>query len=478
MRRLTALVVLLLVSIPAAPAEANPYPVTTAADSGSGSLRAAIAAADADATPDTIPIQVTGRIELATALPPILHDVAISGPGADELTVERKVGGAAFRIFTFAATADGSLSGIAVRGGQAPAGAGILAEGDLTLSGVLVADNEARADGGGQTVARGGGVAGLGSLLITDSTIAGNAAFAAGGAAGTMASGGGIAAAEATIERSTISGNAAATPTGEAQSSSAGGGIDGDEVEITGSTIAANSVSAGGTATGSNLAGPDFTVRNTLVSDPRGEGSSCFGTLDSAGFNLDEDGSCDFDEGSDLNGVAAGLDPVLRGNGGPTPTHALLAGSIAIDRGNSFGSSTDQRGLPRPSDFPAISNREGGDGSDIGAFELQAPPGESPPPPAILVGTEPGDRTAPRTRIVSGPARVGFERLARFRFASSEAQSTFRCKLDGKRWKRCRSPYKLWATPGKHLLQVRAIDRFGNADPTPARFGWRVKPLS
>ncbi|HWJ43146.1 MAG TPA: choice-of-anchor Q domain-containing protein, partial [Solirubrobacterales bacterium] len=194
--------------------------------------------------------------------------------------------------------------------------------------------------------------------------------------------------------------------------------------------------------------------------------------------NLDDGGSCEFEAGSDLNGVAAGLDPVLKDNGGPTPTHALLPGSIALDRGNSFGETTDQRGLPRPGDFPAISNKEGGDGSDIGAFELQVPPGGGAQPAAILVDAEPGDTTPPRTRLLSGPARVGYERLATFRFASSEGQSSFRCKLDRKRWKKCRSPYRLSVRPGRHLFKVRAIDRFGNADPTPARFGWRVKPLS
>lgn len=479
MRRPTAFLVLLLLAIPAGTAEAGSYPVTTAADSGAGSLRTAIAAANGDAIADTIPIQTTGTIELATPLPEILHDVAIDGPGAAELAVERKSGAAAFRIFTFASTADGSLSGIAVRNGHDPLGAGILAEGDLTLTRVVLAGNEAGAEGGSQAVARGGGVASLGTLLVSDSTITDNVAFAAGGAAESTADGGGIAAADATIERSTISGNTAATPKSEAQSSGVGGGIEaGGEVEITGSTIVGNSVSAGLTAVGSNLAGPGFTVRNTIVANPLGEGSSCFGIVASGGFNLDEDGSCHLDGGSDLNGAPAGLDPVLRDNGGPTPTHALLSGSRAIDRGNSFGSTTDQRGLPRPSDFPSISNREGGDGSDIGAFELQAPPIDLPAPsPPILVSAEPGDRTPPRTRIVSGPARVGFERKATFRFSASEGQSSFQCRLDRKRWQRCHSPRTVRVRPGKHLFRVRAIDRFGNADPTPARFGWRVKPV-
>jgi len=43
----------------------------------------------------------------------------------------------------------------------------------------------------------------------------------------------------------------------------------------------------------------------------------------------------------------------------------LLEGSPAIDQGNSFGESTDQRGLPRPSDFVGIPNASSGDGSDL-----------------------------------------------------------------------------------------------------------------
>jgi hypothetical protein len=51
-----------------------------------------------------------------------------------------------------------------------------------------------------------------------------------------------------------------------------------------------------------------------------------------------------------------------------------LWGSPAIDKGKSFGLTTDQRGLPRALDFPSIANASGGDGSDIGAFEFNPPP--------------------------------------------------------------------------------------------------------
>ena len=51
---------------------------------------------------------------------------------------------------------------------------------------------------------------------------------------------------------------------------------------------------------------------------------------------------------------------------------ALFDNSPAIDQGNAFGAATDQRGLLRTRDFPAIPNASGGDGSDIGAFESGA----------------------------------------------------------------------------------------------------------
>jgi hypothetical protein len=103
------------------------------------------------------------------------------------------------------------------------------------------------------------------------------------------------------------------------------------------------------------------------------------GTLSSQGFNLI--GVTNYSSGwvaSDLGGdMATPLDPKLgplANNGGPTPTMALLSGSPAIDRGSSAGTATDQRGRLRPIDNFEIPNASGGDGSDIGAFELQPQP--------------------------------------------------------------------------------------------------------
>lgn len=81
----------------------------------------------------------------------------------------------------------------------------------------------------------------------------------------------------------------------------------------------------------------------------------------------------------------------LDDNGGPTMTIALLEGRPPIDKDNSFGESTDQRGLVRPSNFVGIPDASGGDGSAIGAFELQAPPTPPDTTPPKVTSTVPGN---------------------------------------------------------------------------------------
>lgn len=510
MRRLVRLFVLLAVAtacLPVASAAALPFPVKSTADSGNETLRWAIEEANDRAGADSIPIEVTGTINLETALPMVADDVAITGPGAAALTVRRNAE-APFRIFHFGDGVTASLGGVTVADGveEIVAGGILNDNGSLTLTGVVVTGNEvvgsgsvhgggiasygpltvresviqgntATAQGGTNTVAGGGGISSLAALTVDRSTVSGNLAQALGeGAVQAEATGGGIRAigGSASVERSTVSGNSIEALEGSSLNVAQGGGLRGLHLTLTSSTVTGNEIASEGTALGANLelVGTSL-VRNTIVSDALGEAESCGGPETSGGFNLDEDGSCDFGQPTDLAAVVAGLDPVLQANGGPTLTHALLAGSPAIDHGNAFGGAVDQRGLPRPSDFTTIGNAEGGDGSDIGAFELQAPP-----PSPVLVMLTSGDRQAPNTRIVIAPPRVTYKRLAKFRFASTEPQSNFQCKLDNKAWRGCANPFKRTVKPGRHLFRVRAIDRFGNVDPTPARFGWRVKPLS
>ena len=102
--------------------------------------------------------------------------------------------------------------------------------------------------------------------------------------------------------------------------------------------------------------------------------------MSSNGYNLiGNRGNLVFGGPADQAGDAATpINPMLgplQNNGGPTPTHALIAGSPAFDAGNSSGSINDQRGpgFLRVVDLLA-GNASGGDGADIGAYEAQSEP--------------------------------------------------------------------------------------------------------
>ena len=110
-----------------------------------------------------------------------------------------------------------------------------------------------------------------------------------------------------------------------------------------------------------------MTLRNSIVSGntaatPSGD---CAGSITSLGHNLASDASCAFAGAGDLNSTDPSLGP-LQNNGGETETHALLAGSPAIDAVPLAFCTlpTDQRGVARPQ----------GTGCDMGAFEVEVCP--------------------------------------------------------------------------------------------------------
>ncbi len=86
------------------------------------------------------------------------------------------------------------------------------------------------------------------------------------------------------------------------------------------------------------------------------------------------------------------------------------------------------------------------------------------------------DTVPPNTRITSKPPANTSSRSARFTFASTEpTEAKFTCKLDGKPWKACSSPKTYTSlTRGRHTLSVKASDKAGNVDGTPATYSWRV----
>ena len=114
----------------------------------------------------------------------------------------------------------------------------------------------------------------------------------------------------------------------------------------------------------------DLTLKNTIVDNAQTQGDSCAdfstGLLNADSHNLVTDSSCG--NATQTTSNLIGLGP-LRDNGGPTQTHALLPGSVAInaaDLATCNGdpvNGLDQRGLSRAANSTC----------DIGAFESQGP---------------------------------------------------------------------------------------------------------
>jgi len=153
-------------------------------------------------------------------------------------------------------------------------------------------------------------------------------------------------------------------------------------VSIIDATICKNATAEGGSGGGAGWGGGMFisnrastSIKNSIIADndiPSGSiGPDIRGTFYSLGYNLVQN-TTDCTITGILTGNILKKDPQLgelANNGGPTKTHAIDMDSPAVDAGNSPGISTDQRGDKRPTDANTIPNV--GDGSDIGAYELQ-----------------------------------------------------------------------------------------------------------
>lgn len=229
----------------------------------------------------------------------------------------------------------------------------------------------------------GGGIANDGTVAITNSTISSNQAYQSGGGidnAGTL-----------TITNSTVSGNSA-DGGHDGQPWGGGGGISGD-VTFTNSTLSGNYASLSGGALDGGGA-----ITNSTVSDNNGGCISARGALEientilkagMSGSNISNNGGTVTSHGYNISSDDGGgyltgpgdqinIDPLLgplQNNGGPTFTHALLAGSPAIDTGNPNFTPPppyDQRGSP----FLRVFNGR----IDIGSFEVQPPPRPTPIP--------------------------------------------------------------------------------------------------
>ena len=384
------------------------FTVTNALDAGVGSLRQAVLDANAGAGADVIrfaPAVAGQTIHLTGGQIAITDALYVEGPGAGRLTVDA---GAVSRIFNIsdgtAGAIDVRLDGLTLANGAVSTAAdygGVLSSAEnLTLKGCVITGGLARYGGGvaihagsteiidtvidGNRAAAGAGVyvAG-GALTVRRSTVSDNDAYGADGGGGVYVAAG---AGAVLIDATTVSGNLAhlgaglrltgsATIVNATISGNVGHGVsDGGGVYVAGGTVTViHTTVAGNSVTGNGggvyvAAGATLALRNSLLAaNAAGNGADAWndGALTAAGslFTAAPAGGYT-DQGGNQTVADAGIDPVLADNGGPTRTHALLAGSPAVDAGVpawAAGVPSDQRGLARLA----------GAGPDVGAYEAQ-----------------------------------------------------------------------------------------------------------
>ncbi|MFQ5967888.1 MAG: choice-of-anchor Q domain-containing protein, partial [Acidimicrobiia bacterium] len=350
--------------------DAAPGDGICATGGGQCTLRAAIQEANALAGADTINIPAgtytltiagpgedaaaTGDLDLSSVL-------TLTGAGASSTIID---GGALDRVFEVSGGSSIVVSDVTIRNGAVDLGAGVrVTSASLTLDRTVFTANAA-SDRGGAIHASGS------SVNVTDSSVSGNTSTRDGG--GIFTTGGTM-----TLDRVTVSGNDATTRDGgglfngngvvSVTNSTFSGNTSGDEgggirqnvagsIEVRHSTISGNTAPLGDGV----FNGMTATFENTIIADNGTE--NCQGSMTSDGYNIDSANTCGFAGPGDQINTDPLLGP-LADNGGPTQTHAIGAGSPALDTASPTCPATDQRGITRPQ----------GPSCDSGAFEYEPP---------------------------------------------------------------------------------------------------------
>jgi PKD repeat protein len=308
------------------------------------------------------------------------ENLTISGCVLTENDTQLNGQGGAIRSDGNLTVKDSTISG---NGAWASGAAIASSSGNVTVLNSIISDNHVRgAYGPGQTFGYPGGAifkTGQGLLKITGSTLSDNTATGSGGAVYLR----GYYGFENEITACTLAGNTSDT---------AGGAIaisgNGTHFTLKNSTVSYNTSAAGGGGIRVNSGYNSSIISSTIVynySAGNGGGILCSNQeldlkstivsgnrSDSAGLDLNgrffgdhslvgSTSGANFYGYTNIIGQNPYLGP-LQDNGGPTYTHALLAGSPCFEKGAQSGLATDQRGLPRVSGIK----------EDIGAFEAQA----------------------------------------------------------------------------------------------------------
>ncbi len=171
---------------------------------------------------------------------------------------------------------------------------------------------------------------------------------------------------------------------------------------------------------------------------------------------------------------------------GPLPAHvpALIVGNPASPGGVQAGMAL-RRSIAKG--CPTLLDRPSTDDSDDSAAdfsEVEPNPRDNAVTPTESAcksagggqGNEGGPgRNAPQTLLKRRPPQRSRDRTPTFRFVADEAGVTFQCRIDRKSFKACRSPFTTRRLSfGRHTFKVRALDRGGLADPSPASDSFKV----
>jgi hypothetical protein len=285
------------ISAPNAAALVDPFTVSNLNDNGIGSLRWVLSYADSGQTIRFDPALAGKTIVLDSAVKKYLKDITIEGPKDRGITI---TGGGKTRVLELWSAGPYVLRNLAITGGGA--GTAIL---------------------GGSTV------------VIENSTLYGN---------GVVTKGSAIAVSRLTLINSTVSGNGVDSASGYAVSGS-------QKVELINSTVAHNA----GSGVGDTYS---IVLRNSIVANNGGRNCSNRLAVTLEGTSLSDDDTC---AGPTEIIIADPKLAPLGDNGGPTPTHAIGAGSPAVSVGTSCTVAVDQRYVPRDAQC------------DLGAYEFTDP---------------------------------------------------------------------------------------------------------
>jgi hypothetical protein len=402
------------------------------------------------------------------------------------------------------------VSNSTISGNTAPSGGGLGVTGskygylnqvtDSTITG-----NHSTANGAGVFVRK---LTDGERLVFTRSTISGNEGGAGfGGGVGFAGTAGGAIKGEFDLVDSTISGNTAAKGGGVSAGGASEGQLLGPDgvIDFANSTIAGNSASAAGGGlylgqydSGSPTVKKSATIKltSTIVADNSAAGAaqdldrvdtSTGGGFDLAFSLVEKPGDAPLLQrpGASIIGVDPQLG-ALAANGGSTQTQVPSNGSPVVDKGNSPARlDVDQRGHDRIVDIN-VPNTPRGDGTDIGAVEVDHPTPIPPPPSPVAKDKKPSatikenhlgaKKRAPAVSGTAGDdhkvAKVQVALVLKVRgrcrdlLSSGGFSDPRRCSKppkfhDAKGTSKWRFKLSARLDPGKYTVFARAIDNAG-----------------